>query len=271
MIRVGLVAFLLMTATASYSWNAVGHRIVAQIAYHHMTEEAKQIFNQYNHALDAPLKPKTIINSAAWLDFVPYWGEVPLKPMHYIDIPFSSDGTPLISPGESNAVSAIEEAEAVIQSSSATEVEKGFRLRILLHVIGDLHQPMHAANQFSMSHPHGDKGGNLLKLGSNSVATNLHAYWDRGGGLLLGKKAYEIEKNWPCSLSEMSLNPKTWAEESYRIAVNRAYSIKAGQIPSEQYQYETTVLTEQRIALAGCRLAAVLNKLSLSIASNTVH
>ena len=141
-----------------------------------------------------------------------------------------------------------------------------------MHVVGDIHQPLHATSQFSAAFPKGDQGGNRLVLRANSIAKNLHSYWDRGGGFLktskhypknlLAKKAYSIEKHWPCELQKMNLNPEVWAAESQRLARTQAYQIKSGQKPSKKYQQSVKLITEQRLALAGCRLAALLNNLA---------
>ncbi|CEK10612.1 S1/P1 nuclease [Legionella hackeliae] len=256
----------------SYSWNSLGHRLVAQIAYHHLNPHTRQILNQYNHALDKAYRPQSLVNSAVWLDSLRYQNELWLGPKHYIDIPFSFDGTELIEPDHINAVTAINSAKRLMQNSAINDFEKGFTLRILLHVVGDIHQPLHAANQFSAKHPKGDLGGNLFPLKNNSVATNLHAYWDKGGGWLntrkhysaaqLSKKARIIEKHWPCRLREMNLDPQVWAQESHELAVQKAYQIQYGQQPTKLYQQLVKAAAEQRIAIAGCRLAALLNQIA---------
>ncbi|KTD20292.1 3'-nucleotidase/nuclease [Legionella lansingensis] len=268
--RISFLLFLVM-AVKGYSWNALGHRLVAQIAYNHLTPKAKKVCNHYNHALDSMYRSQSFVNAAAWLDGLRYQNDLWLGPKHYIDIPFSWDGTELVQPDDINAVSAIIDASKILQENLANDFTKGFTLRILLHVVGDIHQPLHAANQFSIEHPQGDQGGNLFPLSSNSIATNLHSYWDKGGGLLnnaehysakqLRLKAHNIEKHWPCHLEDMNLDPETWATESHQIAITKVYHLKPGQKPSQKYQKMTEIITEQRIALAGCRLAALLNKL----------
>ncbi|KTD23506.1 3'-nucleotidase/nuclease [Legionella maceachernii] len=259
----------MLVVNNGYCWNALGHRLVAQIAYHHLTDHAKQTYNRYNHALDKVYRKQNLVNSAAWMDSLRFRKEVWLQEKHYIDQPFSADGTKVILPAKVNAVSAIEEAKTVLRGHSS-DFDKGFSLRVLLHVVGDLHQPLHAINQFSVQYPRGDKGGNLVHLGKNSVAANLHAYWDRGGGSLYKKQsykqlikiAYRIEEVWPCQLEKMNLEPKSWAKESYQIAIQKAYLVKPGQKPDKKYQHMVKRVTEQRIALAGCRLAALLNALA---------
>ncbi|WP_028387873.1 S1/P1 nuclease [Legionella fairfieldensis] len=267
-----LLLVLFLATNSAYCWNALGHRLVVQIAYHHLTRQAKQQYNHYNHALDTRYRPQSLVNAAVWLDTLHAPDEVWLQPKHYINLPFSLDGSRLIPPNKINAVSAIEEAKTVLGNKSATDFEKGFNLRILLHVVADIHQPLHAASQYSRAYPKGDKGGNLFYLQTNPVATNLHAYWDKGGGFLSTKKSYsksqlnrkasQIEKHWPCHVAAINLDPKKWANESHKIAVKNAYQIKSRQKPDKNYQKMTKLITEQRIALAGCRLASLLNKIA---------
>lgn len=265
-------ALLLLLATKAYCWNSLGHRLVAQIAYHHLTPHAKDVYNHYNHALDKFYRPQSFVNSAAWLDHLYYQRERWLGKWHYIDLPFSLDGTQLRTENKANAVSAIEKAGKLIQDSRQSDFEKGFSLRVLLHVVADLHQPMHAVSLYSKRFPKGDLGGNLFPLGANPVARNLHAYWDKGGGLLstkqryakgsLEKKASGIEKRYPCQLQAMKLDPDVWARESHQLAISKAYKLKSGQKPDKAYQQMVRTISEQRLALAGCRLAALLNRLA---------
>lgn len=259
--------FILLLNFKAYGWNSFGHRLVAQIAYDHMTKQSRQTANRYNRALAQAYKPLSFVNAASWLDTV---RDKDLLKKHYIDLPFSWDGTPLIAPVKMNAVTAIEEAETALRLGLHDDFTKGFNLRVLLHVVGDIHQPMHAVSQFSTAYPRGDKGGNLVRLAKNPLASNLHAYWDKGGSFLMAKnrsnrflkrKALVIEKAWPCNPAQMEFNPKIWAEESHRIAVQKAYLLKQEQKPDANYQYLVKQLSEQQIALAGCRLAAILNKI----------
>ncbi|MGQ3887787.1 S1/P1 nuclease [Legionella sp. CNM-1927-20] len=263
----GLSLGLSLSAEA---WNSVGHRIVAQIAYDQLTPQAKQIYNSYNHALDEVYGPRSLVSAAPWLDRLRYRNELWLQPIHYIDIPYSIDNTPVIEPDKINAVSAINEAISILKSETASNYDKGFSLRILLHVIGDIHQPMHAVSLFSKSYPKGDQGGNLITLAPNPVASNLHAYWDNGGGYLkthysyqsIVKKAHSLEKRWPCDANSDLLNPSQWAEESHQLAVELAYLLKNGDKPSKAYQHAVKTTVKQRLATAGCRLGNLLNKLA---------
>ena len=233
-----------------FGWNAVGHRLIAQIAYDHMTLHTKQVCNQYNRALDKVYKPQSLIQAAVWLDTLRYQDISWFAVMHYVDIPFSVDESPLPVLAEINALWAIEKATNLLLNKYPTDFDKGIALRVL-----------------SAAYPEGDRGGNLVPLPDNPVANNLHAYWDRGAGLLNAKKHYSqtqmtelsarIEQLWPCEVTSIDINPKKWANESHELAVKNAYQWPI----NNNYQEKAQRISEQRIALAGCRLAALLNKI----------
>ena len=249
----------------THSWNAVGHRLIAQIAYDHLSRHQKIIVNRYNRAVDEDYTSKNMVNASVWLDAI-RWKTHDYDVMHYIDIPFSTDGTPLPTLPRKNAVWAVNYYMKVLSDSNASLLEKGIALRIILHVVGDIHQPLHAATRISKEYPDGDHGGNFVLLYRNPVARNLHAYWDKGAGLLVEKRhlgagwiqqqALRIEKLWPCDLSTLDLNPFHWAQESNALAIDYAYWLPL----DKQYQRTAQRIVEQQIALAGCRLAGVLRQ-----------
>ena len=147
-----------------YSWNAVGHRMIAHIAVNHLTPGASIRFNAYNHVLDKPGRPQTLVSSAVWLDTFYRRGSRSWDSMHYLDFPFSVDGSPLPRPQQMNALLAIQEAQHLLLNPQASLRTRALALRILLHVVGDLHQPLHAVTRISMELPKGDRGGNLVPL-----------------------------------------------------------------------------------------------------------
>ncbi|KTC65107.1 3'-nucleotidase/nuclease (plasmid) [Legionella adelaidensis] len=251
-----------------FSWNALGHRAIVQIAMHHLTPHAKHTFASFNQALDTDQKYQSLVNAATWLDDLRFHDSNWFNTIHYCDLAFAYDETPLPSVPYINAIWGINEAKHTLLSNRANAQDKGLALRILLHVVGDIHQPLHSATLVSKEHPKGDLGGNLFHLGENPVADNLHSYWDKGGGLLSQHYSNhqfetfvaEIERKWPCAkLNQESKSAKLWGDESHRLAKEVAYQLGVGEIPSSQYQQTVKNISEERISLAGCRLASVLN------------
>jgi hypothetical protein len=265
--------FCLLTASHVCAWNALGHQLVAQIAYDNLSPNAKITFGKYNQSMDTVYKPLTWINAAVWLDTLRYQDINWFNKYHYIDIPFSEDSSSLPAYPEENAVFAIENAQRLLANKYPTPVDKGLALRILLHVVGDIHQPLHTSTRISKQFPQGDRGGNFVRLPRNRIAKNLHAYWDRGGGLLKPKRRYSqekieelasrLQKKWSCRSEPVKTTPLDWAIESHAIAESIVYKkLTANLYPNKSYQKLTQKITEHQLALAGCRLARLLNHLA---------
>ncbi len=259
-----IFAGLLLLGGEAFAWNANGHRVIAQIALDYMTPSAKARFQVAHPALDKQGSPESFTEAAVWFD--KFHGPL-AGPMHFVNIAFSDESmhTPPLAPKPMNALMAYEQSRKLLLRNDTSSLARAVALRILLHVAGDLHQPLHAATKLSRKHPEGDAGGNYVRLPNHAIAKNLHGYWDRGGGFLLGRastaqRAHVLEKMWPCNPSLVDTDPKQWALESYLIAKEKAYHFnKASIMPGGSYQALVYQLTEQRLAEAGCRLAAVLN------------
>lgn len=261
-----LIAVLL--TTQAFSWCATGHRVIAQIAYDQLTPHAKRLFAHLNQSLNQQQRPYTLVAAAVWMDtlFEPRY--LAFKPMHYIDIPESVDGTPVPKVAAMNAVIAVQQAIETLQDSSASADEQAVALRIILHVVGDIHQPLHTITRVSRLHPKGDRGGNDFHLGRNKVGNNLHRYWDKGGGWLepkmpsaeLRKLAKNLEAQRSCP--EPDLDIMHWVHASHALALQHAYAIEEYSIPSVEYEQSAQRITQQQLLFAGCRLGLLLNHLA---------
>lgn len=270
MLRILLTALLSVVTLTSYSWNAMGHQLVAQIAYDNLTPKAKRLCNKYNRALNSFSRASSFVAASTWLDSLRFQDVHWFDTLHYIDIPFSNDGSPLPHVENLNALWGINQAISVLKSKASSTREKGLSLRILIHVVGDIHQPLHAAAQISGQYPKGDLGGNLFKLGSNPIGTNLHKYWDNGAGILLNQrkqfqiksKAHDLENKWSCSMANVEEKPEQWVQSSHHIALTQVYTITAGTTPNKQYQKNAQTTVQKQIVFAGCRLAHLLNDIA---------
>lgn len=261
----------------SYAWNAMGHQLVAQIAYDNLTPEAKKLCNKYNRSYSAVAPGSSFVAAATWMDAIRandiHW----FDSLHYIDIPFSLDESSLPAPSEINALWGIKQALIVLSSEKSSLIDKGLSLRILTHLIGDIHQPLHTVTKVSKPLPQGDLGGNLFKLAHNPIGDNLHKYWDNGGGVLIGQtkkfqvknKAHQLETKWSCELANKEKNPKQWINASHKIALKEVYNIAPDKIPGKSYQLNAQNITQKQILLAGCRLAYILNGLAEKQNPNT--
>jgi hypothetical protein len=264
-----LLVFLsiLLLPAIGLPWSATGHRMIAQIAYDHLTPSAKRYYAHLNQSLNHTQRQYTLVAAAVWMDtlFDPRY--LAFKPMHYIDIPESIDGMPPPKMAAMNAVVAIQQAIETLQDRHATTEEQAIALRIILHVVGDIHQPLHTITRVSHDYPHGDRGGNDFHLGRNKVGNNLHRYWDKGGGMLTPKMPDPelkqwvkiLETQWTCPTPDLEI--MHWVQSSHALALQYAYAIEEGSQPSEEYERTTQRITQQQLVYAGCRLALLLNHL----------
>jgi hypothetical protein len=186
------------------------------------------------------------------------------KYWHFIDTPFSIDGTTLPPIPTPNAQERIALFRTVLASSSSDEL-KSYDLVWLLHIVGDIHQPLHAATRVSQADPEGDAGGNLVKL--DCAKCELHFFWDD----LLGrpndlasvlKKARKLPN--PKASLVAKMDEKMWVAEGFQAAQGVVYAPPVGlgdgpyTLPLE-YKKRAGKLAKQRVALAGARLARLLN------------
>jgi hypothetical protein len=186
------------------------------------------------------------------------------KYWHFMDTPFTTDGTPLPPIPTPNAQERIALFRTVLASTGADPL-KSYDLTWLLHLVGDVHQPLHASTRVSSTDAKGDSGGNLVKLSCTSC--ELHAFWDD----LLGTnntlhavvKAASKLPTADRTLAAKS-DEKDWIAESFTEAQQTVYKapIAAGNGPftlTTQYKRNAGKLAKQRVELAGARLANLLN------------
>ncbi len=186
------------------------------------------------------------------------------KYWHFIDTPFTGDGSTLPAIPTPNAQDRIALFRGVLASTSPDPL-KSYDLTWLLHLVGDVHQPLHAATRVSSTDPGGDAGGNLVKLGCSKC--ELHAFWD---DLLGTSNTLQTTVNAAKKLPEADTtlaaksDEKDWIAESFQAAQQTVYArpVVAGDGPftlTPQYQKNATALAKKRVALAGARLANLLN------------
>ena len=187
------------------------------------------------------------------------------KYWHFIDTPFTTDGTTLPAIPTPNAQERIALFRGVLAAATAADGLKSYDLTWLLHLVGDIHQPLHASTRVSSTDPDGDAGGNLVKL--DCAKCQLHGFWDD----LLGKQnnlkaVTKAARKLPKPNAELASksDEKDWIAESFQEAQQTVYSapIAAGDGPftlTTQYKKNAGKLAKQRVALAGTRLANLLN------------
>jgi len=225
--------------------------------------------------VDVSMRTGSFVTACCWADDVRSDAD---RQVHYIDIAFSADGTtPQVAPASKNIVKMLEDCVTVLKNPRASKTDRAVKLRYLLHLVGDLHQPLHCATRCTDEQPAGDHGGNDFPVVG---AANLHAYWDGGVGLLKTTIARPLKADgiakiaalkaqvvaaYPLAQASAALAEKDfmkWAQESHALAKSTAYAdLEPHDTPSAAYVTNAQRVVRERVALAGYRLAALLNEL----------
>lgn len=296
----GVACLVLCLPIVSLGWGAGGHMIVAKVAFDRLNPRAKaEVVKLLAIPIKRPglspkskrllasatAKTKDFVNAAHWPDDlrpIPEFNS--FKELHFIDTPFSDDGTALPALPTPNIVTAMQD-EVNILKTSTDDNERAQALRFLIHFVGDVHQPLHCATRVSSANAQGDRGGNLVSIkvpGANGTlkTTNLHSYWD--GGLMafpptganfappslskVAAAATQAVAGNPDTDPGLNLNDPTsfqaWADESFALAKDVAYKgMKSGSKPNAAYRTIGAKVARKRVAWGGYRLAALLNSI----------
>lgn len=269
---------LLLAVFASQAWGPEGHAIVADIAQQHLSPAASA-------EVESLLKQEGLSR----LDEISSWADANRKEFprtgswHYVDIPLHAKAYEAARDchGGNCVVSRLDHYAQVLADKSATPRVRLEALKWVVHLVGDVHQPLHAEDN-------DDKGGNLVQVQFFGKGTNLHSVWD---GRII-RKALDLKpgpnytfdhalvqsdamkldqtitdaqrKSWAGSITLPSLGHDAirWADESHLLAQQVAYtdlSKPSGEAWSLRYQAKAWPVVKTRLEKAGVRLAAVLN------------
>jgi len=281
------------------AWNDFGHRVIAAVAWQHLTPVARA---QASALLRLnPDHPRWVagvaadqqdaiafLSAASWPDAIKHEaaylndGERPQYPdanqnsgyqdlaehryWHYVDVPFSADGTALPAIPAPNAATRIEDFRKVLADPRAAPSTRSYDLAWLLHLVGDIHQPLHAASRFSQELPEGDLGGNRIRLCAPPCRLTLHQFWDAalGNGTLTEAQAFARQLPAPPARRIADTRTQDWLNEGSRIARRVVYQapIGPGSGPyalTPRYREQARAVARSQVALAGRRLAVLLN------------
>ena len=202
-----LLLVLLGAPAPAGAWWDTGHMLTAAIAQQRLSPAAAAeadalIAASASAQADSPVPSLSVVSAAHWADdlkrrdwprgskmmrspgglFVDM-GSAHLRSMHYIDYPLGPCN-PTVLDRRNNLLVALRSHRRTLADRSAEPWTRGIALRFLLHMVGDLHQPLHAVARCTPLTPDGDAGGNDFKLlpGSAGDIDNLHSMWDSMGG-----------------------------------------------------------------------------------------
>ncbi|HEV2700910.1 MAG TPA: S1/P1 nuclease [Steroidobacteraceae bacterium] len=281
------------------AWNDFGHMTVAAVAWQHLRPAARTRVSQllrlnpdYARWIDGVATQDrdvtAFLRAATWPDAIKHEpghlddGESPAGPdanlnigyedlrehryWHYVDVPFSTDGTPVPPVPAPNAATRIADFRQVLADPRAPALLKSYDLTWLLHLVGDIHQPLHAVSRFTQELPLGDVGGNRVRLCAPPCRRELHFFWDQALGRGTPEQAVALARHLPTPAPRRVADTAigAWVEESGELARRVAYAspIGPGSGPyalTDAYRDQARIIAGERVALAGRRLAVLLN------------
>lgn len=238
------------------AWGKTGHRVIATIAERYLSSTARK-------EIAGILGVETIAEASNWPDFMrsdpsAFWQQT-ASPWHYVTVPTGKTYAEVGAPPEGDAVTALQSFSTTVASPSASRTDKQLALRFIIHIVGDLHQPLHAGNGT-------DKGGNDIRVTFNGRPTNLHALWDSG---LVDEEqlSYSEMSAWLArrttrtnAMAWGNAEPIVWIAESAALR-DRIYPAAGETALGYAYIFQHQREVEDRLAQGGVRLAAYLNQL----------
>lgn len=257
-VKLILYSFLLYLPVQANAWGLLGHRIVAQIAESYLTKNAKKEISKI-------LGNESLAMVSNWPDFIKSDSTKKyLDPWHYVNLSsglsYDSVKNFLETATQDNIYNKINLLIAELYNKNLSLEQKRFNLKFLIHLIGDLHQPLH------VGHPE-DRGGNSIKVkwfGSNS---NLHRVWDED--LIefqqLSYTEYAKAINFSTDEQRESIKAKSlaeWVFDSYQIAGGIYADItEPDQKLFYNYNYKYLHVLNKQLLEGGIHLAQVLNEI----------
>jgi S1/P1 nuclease len=314
---VSLNTFLVLLALAvlplpASAWNIPGHMISGAIAYQALLQQNPKTIdkvkavlqqhpwyaNQWQARLqDVPVadhSPVLFIQAARWADDIRTRDKPQNRPSwHYINLPFKPENQPasvqIREPEPVNVLTAMAENESVVKKENEGE-RKAIALAWLFHLVGDIHQPLHTAQLFTVEYPKGDRGGNeiCIQVTQAGQPMDLHRFWD---GVItssqnltrLRNEATRLRNRQEFQRSQLtelaSTDFASWAKESFDIGTKIAYrnggrvgipkgenrdcrDAQAAPVLPAGYVVSASRIADRRMILAGYRLADLLTRLT---------
>ena len=306
---IALIFFSLFLNAAAFAWDDTGHKITAKIAWQNMTPAAREkavkllleapedsgILNLFasDSRSFAARQEAMFVTASTWADLVRD-DKYPVRKKnyhhgtwHYTDTFFRQNNNQIVlveelKPDPENAVERLFVLEKIVKDAAKPAAERAVALAWILHIAGDIHQPLHAVARVTELEPKGDQGGNLVLLGApdkEKRPDNLHWFWDsilsrdtartngdEGDATYIPRLTEIVVKKHPAqSFTDRAKNTdfSEWQQESFRFATKHLYpaTLVRNQPPTEEYRKNSVKIAEERLALAGLRIAELLNRI----------
>ncbi|MCY7375479.1 MAG: S1/P1 nuclease [Pyrinomonadaceae bacterium] len=291
------------------AWDDTGHKLTTYIAWEQMSPAAREraikillsapedsdlsVFYLQDSRSAAAKQRELFMIASTWADIVRdkdfknRYAKYHKGDWHYADTFWRvTDGKVDVikdfAEPKGKAVEQLFAFDKLLRDAAASDADKAVALAWILHLGGDIHQPLHTSARVTEDDPKGDQGGNRFSLApkdaTGDARLNLHWFWDSIIGRNTARQndacdsdylppiAQEIMKKYPAAKMQNRLKSgkfDEWQQEGFQIASTKLYpaSLKFGEAPSEQYKKMAFDVSEEQIALAGYRLGAMLNQI----------
>lgn len=248
-----LFNLILTTPLLAFGWGQKGHDTVAYIAECNLSAAAK-------NAAEELLDGKSIVYYANWMDNASHTPKYEYtRTWHYKNIDDGQTYDSAIKNSKGDIVEALKNQIEILGNESLPKEQRALALKMVVHFLGDIHQPMHLGHQT-------DLGGNKVNVKYFKTPKNLHSVWDSSLVESAHKWSYtewqqQIDRATPDQKAAIlyKSNPDDWAKESLDIARLIYSKTPSGTDISYDYISEWTPVIELQLLRGGLRLASVLN------------
>ncbi|WP_051052971.1 S1/P1 nuclease [Fulvivirga imtechensis] len=249
--KVTLILFAFVSLQA-FGWGITGHRTVGHVAEKHLSKRAKK-------NIEKILGGESLAVASNWMDDIKSDNAYDhTHDWHWVTIPDGLTYEETEKNPNGDIIQTIERLIEELKKGGLTKKDEAERLKMLIHLVGDLHQPLHIGKG-------DDMGGNAVKLKWFWDSSNLHRVWDSG---LIDSQQYsyteladvvdltekELIKKW------QSTSVRDWAYESMALR-NQIYDLPEDMNLNYEYRYKNWATVQLRLAQAGVRLAGILNEI----------
>jgi hypothetical protein len=253
LVATAALTFMLHCRDAAYAWGDKGHRIVAILADTHLTEQARE---EVTKLLPAGT---TLADAAVWPDKE---GRqiTELDRLHHVSIPDHATGYDQERDCKARncMVEALKWFTSVVADTQAPINLRLIALRYVAHLVGDMHQPLHAGRRE-------DRNGTDIIVNYRAQTNNLHLFWDinivemEEGSVEQVAKRLDAGNTNEERVEWRAGDPKTWTDESFHLSKSYAYTLGESMELSDDYVATALTIVRRRLVQAGVRLGWLLN------------